>query len=99
MAIKESVSWVCDNALEDHEWVTEFTISMHEEVLVALNYVIDVPCVVQWGLLWFPSHTRLNQICVDNDTEIAKYHEFINMAIELRSLCPLADSTRQDRAC
>ena len=40
----ESVNWVCEDALEDHEWVSELTISMHEdEVLVALNYEIDVP--------------------------------------------------------
>ena len=31
-------SWVCEEALEGHEWVPELTISMQEEeVLVALN--------------------------------------------------------------
>ena len=42
VAIRESVSWVCEDALVDHACVTELTISMQEnEVLVALNYEID----------------------------------------------------------
>ena len=49
------------------------------EDLVALNYEIDVPCVVQWGLLWSPS--RLNQRFTDNGTIFAIYHGVINLAI------------------
>ena len=30
VAIRESVSWVFEDALKDHEWVTELTISMQE---------------------------------------------------------------------
>ena len=34
VSIMESFHWVCDDALENHEWVSELTISMHEnEVL------------------------------------------------------------------
>ena len=51
----ESVNWACEEALEDHEWVSELTISTQEnEVLAELDYEIDIPCVVQWdfsGLL------------------------------------------------
>ena len=63
--------------------MSELTISRQEtEVLVALNYDIDVPCVVQWGLLWFSSPTRLNQRFVDNGTKAAKYNEVKDMEIE-----------------
>ena len=49
VAIKESVSSVFEDALKNHEWVTELTIFMQEsEKLVALNYEFEVPCVVQW---------------------------------------------------
>ena len=52
LSIKESVYWVCEEAFEVHEWVSELTISMQEEeILVALNYRIDVPCVVPWSML------------------------------------------------
>ena len=45
----ESVSWVCEDALEDHEWVTQLSVTLKEnEILVALNYDIGVPCVIQW---------------------------------------------------
>ena len=52
----EGEHWVCDDALEDNEWVSELNISITEtDVLVVLNNEIDVQCVVQWGLLWFSS--------------------------------------------
>ena len=55
-SVMEGVHRVCDDALEDHEWVSELTISRQEtEVLVVLDYDIDVPCVVQWRVLWFSS--------------------------------------------
>ena len=67
--------------MEGHEWVSELTISMQEnENLVALSYEIDVPCVVQWRLLWFSSPSRLNQRFADNATIFEKYHEVINFA-------------------
>ena len=49
LSTMESVIWICEEAFEGHEWVSELTISMHEEeVLVYLDYEFDVPCVVQW---------------------------------------------------
>ena len=81
-SIMESVSWVCDESLEGHEWVSDLTISVQENViLVALNYETEVPCVVQWGLLWFSSPSRLNQRFANNGTRIAKCNEVINMAV------------------
>ena len=54
LSIMESVNWVCDEALEEHEWVSPLTISLkEEEVLAELDYEIDLLCVVQWGFLWF----------------------------------------------
>ena len=79
VAIRESVSWVCEDALKDREWVTELTSSMHEsEILVALNCEIEVPCVVQWGLLWFSSTTSLNRRFSDSGTQVDKYNAVIN---------------------
>ena len=48
----------------DHECVSESTISQHEEENLAmqLDYGRDVPCVVQWSLLWFSAPTRFNEI-------------------------------------
>ena len=67
--------------MEWHEWVSDPTISMQEnEVLVALNSEIDVPCVVQWRPLCFSLPSRPKTIA-DNGTIFAKYH--------------LEDSTRQ----
>ena len=49
LSIMESVNWVCEEALEEHEWVSPLTVSLkeEEEVLVDLDYQIDFLCVVQ----------------------------------------------------
>ena len=40
----ESVTWVCEDALDNHAWVLELAIFMQKhEVLMALNHEIDVP--------------------------------------------------------
>ena len=56
--------WVCAGTFVDHEWVSESTISRHEEEILGmeLDYGLGVPCVAQWSLLWFSSPTRLNEI-------------------------------------
>ena len=58
----ECVRWVCEDALWEHEWVTELNVVLKEnEILKALNYDFDVPNSIMWGLLWFSSPWRLNQ--------------------------------------
>ena len=53
------------------------------EILEALNHDLDVPCPLQWGLLWFSSPSRLNRTFANAGTKIAKYRETVNMAIEI----------------
>ena len=56
----ESVRWVCEDALWEHEWVTELNVLLKEnEILEALHYDLDVPCSIQWRLLWFSPPSRL----------------------------------------
>ena len=75
--------------MEDHKCVTEFAVPLKaNEILMALKYDIDVPCVIQWGLLWFSSLSRLNQRFTNNGTKISKYHEAVNMAIEATFTLP-----------
>ena len=52
--IMESVSWVTEDFLWEHEWITETNVALKGNVILeALHYDIDVPCPLQWGLLWF----------------------------------------------
>ena len=47
-SILKAVQWVCDDALDDHVWVFEVTIALQEaKVLEALQYDIEIPCLVQ----------------------------------------------------
>ena len=47
---------------------------------MALDFKIDVPCVVQWSLLWFSALTNLNRI-FGSDLKIKESHEVVNSAI------------------
>ena len=97
--IMESVSWVCKDSLRDHEWVTERNVILKEnEILEALNYDLDVPCVIQWGLLKFSSPSRLNQTFTNSGTKLAKYHEAVNMAIEATFTMPF-EGLHTPRTC
>ena len=81
--IMKCVSWVFDDALKDHEWVTELSVILKEnEMLAALNCDLDVPCVIRRRLLWFSSPSRRHQTFTNNGTKIAKCHEATNMVIE-----------------
>ena len=83
LSMMESVNWVCEEVLEEHEWVSMLTISSkEEEVLRELNYEIDVPCVVQWRFLWFTAPSRFNVELHCQDARIIKCHEFTNLANE-----------------
>ena len=87
LSIMESVSWVCEDALEEHEWVLPLTISLkEEEVLAELGYEIEIPCVLQWRFLWFTAPSRLNGKLDGDNSRIAKYHEITNLAIEVWSI-------------
>ena len=80
----ERVSWVCDVALEDHEWVSELTISRQEtEVLVALNFDIggSLRCPVENAVGFRLQHDLIK----DSQTtaqKVAKYNEVKDQAIE-----------------
>ena len=88
-SISECVCWVCADALREHEWVTETNVLWKEnEILEALNCDLDVPCSLQWQLLWFSSPSRLNRKFANDGTKIAKYREAVNMAIEITLTAP-----------
>ena len=56
MSIMESVNWVCEEVLEEHEWVSQLNISLKQEEV--LRDEIDVLCVVPRGFLWFIAPSR-----------------------------------------
>ena len=59
--IVESVSWVTEDFLWEHEWITETNVTLKENVILEeLNYGIDVLCPLQSGW-WFSAPTNLNR--------------------------------------
>ena len=69
---------VCET-IRRREFVSEPTNSMQENgILVALNYEIGVPCIVQWGLLSF---SQLGQKFADTGTIFAKCHTVTNLKL------------------
>ena len=60
--------------------VSSRTIFQQEEEILGmvLDFKIDVPCVVQWSLLWLSPPTDLNRI-LGSELEIKKYHEVVHV--------------------
>ena len=63
-----------------HEWVSSRALIQREaEILsMALDFPIDIPCVVQWSLFWFAATTRSNRI-LGSDLKVKKYHEVVHI--------------------
>ena len=56
-------------------------LTLKEKVILEAH--IDVLCPLQWGLLSFSAPTNLNRKFVNNGTQVAKFRDTINSAIEL----------------
>ena len=77
----EAMNRVCDDALDDHVWVSEPTISCDDAiVLEALQHDIADPCIVRWSMLWFSAPTNFNRRFVNNEVVLEKYNEATNLA-------------------
>ena len=74
----ESVNWVCEEVLEEHEWVSPLTISLEEEEEEVLRELTHVLHVVQWWFLSFVGPSILNVKLDRLDARIVKYHEPTN---------------------
>ena len=82
--IMESVRWTTGDFLWEHEWVTEPNVLWKEnDMLEALSYDIDVPCRLQWGILWFSAPSSLNRKFANKGTNVEKFRETVNKAIEI----------------
>ena len=74
-------------------------VTMKENLMLeALHCDIDVPCSLQWALLWFSAPTNLNRKFVNNGTKVAKFRDTVNSAIEVT--CNIAfGGAHTPRAC
>ena len=87
--IVESVSRATEDFLWEHDWITETKVTMKENIILeALNYDVDVPCPLQWGLLCFSAPTNFNRKFVNDGTKVAKCRGAVSSAIEL--MCTIA---------
>ena len=65
--IVHSASWVTEDFLREHEWITETNVTLKGNVILeALNNDIDVLCPLQLELLWFSAPTKLHRKLVNN---------------------------------
>ena len=63
LSIMESVNWVCEDALEEHEWVSPLTISLKKKKKKCCwrSWIAKSTFFVwyKWGFLWFTAPSRL----------------------------------------
>ena len=79
----EVVCWVCDDALDEHVSVSEQTVSLQEaSVLEALQYDLEIPCIVWWEMSWFSAPTSLNSELLNDGEIFGTYYEAVNLAFQ-----------------
>ena len=53
-SLMEAVNWVCANTQDDHDWVSETFLVVHEnEMFGELDYSVEVLSIVHRGFLWY----------------------------------------------
>ena len=53
-SVIEAMNWSRSTVLPGHKWASDLSLIMHQQdILQTLKFDIDVPRVVQCGLLWF----------------------------------------------
>ena len=85
-----AVNSVCENSLCRHTCLSDDTLlSQEARTLEALNYDLDVPCVVQWAVLWFAAPSSLNNELINAGLQRRIYYEVIHTALHLAIAYPL----------
>ena len=87
-----AVNWVCDDSSDQHVWLSVESVILQEaNTLEAMQYDLGIPCVVQWGMLWFSAPTSLNNYLINDGELNIRYYEAIgttlNNAITIPSWC------------
>ena len=67
-----------------HTSLSDETLILQEaKTLEALNYDLDVPCVVQWAVLWFAAPSSLNKELINAGLQRKLYYEVLHTALYL----------------
>ena len=74
---------------EHHECIPQLSMKLQEcKVFEYLSYDIEVPCVVQWEMLWYSGSTRFNNDLINDGVIHEQYDKAVSMAIEILSPDP-----------
>ena len=88
-SITEAVNGAWGILYEDHEWIPQNSIQRQEcEVLKSSHCDIEVPCVVQWRMLWYSAPTSLKNDSLNDGVIHEKCDKAVNMAIKTCFTCP-----------
>ena len=64
----EVINRVCARLQDNRELISEFSLVMQENTMWdALNCDIDVPCIVQLVMSWYPAPTGFNSDLLNDD--------------------------------
>ena len=84
---------------ENHRWVSEFPLVQQEnKILEVLDSNIDVPCIVQWWILWYSAPTSLNDDFLNDDVILETHNKGNNTAFETAFDFP-STQTQTPRTC
>ena len=79
-SIMEAINRVCDDALDEHVWVSEA--SQEVTVLEALQHDLVILCIVQWWILWISSPTTINNDLLNDGEVLGNFYEAANLAFQ-----------------
>ena len=66
-----------------HDWILQLSFALQENrILGALNYDIEIPCIVQRVPLWYSAPSSLNKDLSNDDVILEMYNRVVDVAVE-----------------
>ena len=95
-SITEAANKTWDYLHGNHEWIQQSSMELQESnILMFLNYDIEVPCIMLWEQLWSSSPSHSNEILIKGGVFRTCHGKLMKNAIEASFTCSLEKGTRQ----
>ena len=91
-SVMEAVNGAWEILYEHHEWRPP--LSINAKFWRLLDHDIEIPCVVQWGMLWYSALTGSNNDLLNDGVFLERYDKVVWPSKHL-SLVPSGEGTRQ----
>ena len=90
--LTEAVNKTWDVLCGTHAWIQQDSMELQgSHTMKSLHYDTEVPCVMQWGLLWYSAPSHLNEILIKGGASQTCHDKTVRKATETSFTFPFEE--------